>query len=581
MSITTSYWLSLCMLYDRCFWSRFEIYYNLNQQFFIISLTDTYEGGLVSNRLYATDKDVFDAPRLRYSLASPDDFENFVINPQTGAVRVRTPLTVGKHSVSVRVSDGTRSSISSVNISVQKINENTLSNSVTVQFMGVDDPELYWNTYHTRFASKLSEVLPVGFNPKRDLFISSLQAVNDSVQLLVSVRTPRNSSAEYYTADALKTTLESSKQVVGDFISIGMLESSLCPDDGFVCKGVCSQDPKLHLKDTLAVTVPGNSLVTHGFARIETCTCPTGHFGPECRSYCDEEDVCSSDKETCHLDATEMKGYKCSLPSELKSVFTFQGTSFLQYKMSGKLRTAPLQFSFRVRTYQANATIFYVGGNQDFVCLQTQNGLLSLTFDCGGGITTMLRSHIYIHDGKWHDVVISPKKVLQRDSPCAFELNVDGKYSASVQSPGGRSILQLDDLMIGGIPYNRDFNPDERKRAVRDLLLIRKGFRGCLEDVKLNSVPLKQSNTLGSIQIEQELSLVGSSGITDSCVMNTDVCFYNSCENLGTCVPSADGGFYCDCQLGYTGERCEKADLCQSLPCKNKGVCLSDGDSFR
>ena len=65
------------------------------------------------------------------------------------------------------------------------------------------------------------------------------------------------------------------------------------------------------------------------------------------------------------------------------------------------------------------------------------------------------------------------------------------------------------------------------------------------------------------------------------CVITADICSYNSCDNSGTCVPSVDGSFYCSCPSGFTGRRCEKVDLCQSLPCKNKGVCLSDSDTFR
>ena len=98
-------------------------------------------------------------------------------------------------------------------------------------------------------------------------------------------------------------------------------------------------------------------------------------------------------------------------------------------------------------------------------------------------------------------------------SPCAFELTVDKKYSASVQSLRGHHLLELDDLMIGGIPYNRDFKLDHKKRAARDLTLIRKGFRGCLENIRLNSAPL-HSNALVPPSAENQLELVGSSGIT-------------------------------------------------------------------
>ena len=131
----------------------------------------------------------------------------------------------------------------------------------------------------------------------------------------------------------------------------------------------------------------------------------------------------------------------------------------------------------------------------------------------------MLRSNIYIHDGKWHDVNITPKDVPS-GTPCAFELTVDKKYSASVQSLRGHHQLELDDFIIGGIPYNRDFNTasnnQQPKAAVvkRDLTLIRRGFRGCLENIRLNSSPLHHSSTLIVPNGGNQLELIGSSGIT-------------------------------------------------------------------
>ena len=80
----------------------------------------------------------------------------------------------------------------------------------------------------------------------------------------------------------------------------------------------------------------------------------------------------------------------------------------------------------------------------------------------------------------------------------------------------------------------------------------------------------------------------------DCCETNTNDCDPNPCENGGTCQVAAIldinitftninifflaqdqiNGYLCDCEAGWTGERCSvNIDDCATNPCQNGGTC--------
>ncbi len=52
----------------------------------------------------------------------------------------------------------------------------------------------------------------------------------------------------------------------------------------------------------------------------------------------------------------------------------------------------------------------------------------------------------------------------------------------------------------------------------------------------------------------------------------------NPCVS-GTCL-NQGGNFFCRCNPGYTGQKCEICDPCTPNPCSNNGQCTSQGTSF-
>ncbi|XP_061913640.1 protein eyes shut homolog isoform X2 [Entelurus aequoreus] len=52
------------------------------------------------------------------------------------------------------------------------------------------------------------------------------------------------------------------------------------------------------------------------------------------------------------------------------------------------------------------------------------------------------------------------------------------------------------------------------------------------------------------------------------------------CSGNGVCQTDQwERAYYCRCHHQYSGKFCEKCDACLNNPCKNNGVCLSNGSS--
>ncbi|XP_049280450.1 sushi, von Willebrand factor type A, EGF and pentraxin domain-containing protein 1-like [Anopheles funestus] len=64
------------------------------------------------------------------------------------------------------------------------------------------------------------------------------------------------------------------------------------------------------------------------------------------------------------------------------------------------------------------------------------------------------------------------------------------------------------------------------------------------------------------------------------CEFYVDPCRSDYCLNGGSCV-EADGRPFCECPLGYEGERCEwRKDFCTPNPCEYRGVCVNVDEGY-
>lgn len=105
--------------------------------------------------------------------------------------------------------------------------------------------------------------------------------------------------------------------------------------------------------------------------------------------------------------------------------------------------------------------------------MQIFNGMLQYRFDCGSGEGTVIIP-LLISDGIWHDIVV------ERHGKTA-ELILDHQYSSMAISPGINDVLDLRDNHVYFGAEVEMYN---------GFLDVRRGFEGCMENIKLYDVRL-------------------------------------------------------------------------------------------
>ena len=518
-------------------------------------LSDQFCSGMISRSLHATDEDPFDSKRLRFQIASADDFEFFSLNPFNGSIHVIAPLAAGhQRNVTVRVSDGSRSSSATLLVTVERIQPETLHNAVEIHLEGVTSPENYLSEKHRTFELTLKETLPPGFDPSNDLRIISLhQAGPSSIRLLIIIQKPTPDGG-FYSSKAIRSLLLQSKDIISERLDVIVRDviGTECKLTSSSCAGKCLSLIKLgNTSNELPVTSQTRSVLTPRFTRAPVCICPKGYVGNQCQPICDViDDVCAPD-EVCHVDATESSGYRCSKSNQRPEVIAFGGASIQRFVSTSQ--EIPFHVSFRFRTFQHNATLLRATGSS-FAHLRIASRFLYFRFGCSGGIShVMTQSESRVDDGKWHDVIIE-----SLTGSCAFRVVLDSRYEATSGS-GQKQDVVFKELILGGV--------SDVTGAIVD------GFIGCLEDFRLED---KLIRDLGKIQLVEEKK------ISDRCEIEISLCRHNPCLNGGLCeIDLERGDVRCECLDGFSGDKCEQKHVCEFDTCANGGVCLSQGHGFR
>lgn len=195
---------------------------------------------------------------------------------------------------------------------------------------------------------------------------------------------------------------------------------------------------------------------------------------------------------------------------------------------------------------------------------QLEGGDLHYRWDLGSGEGLVAVTSLRVDDGQWHHVN------LERFGNTA-EVTVDGQHRGQGASPGSSDLLNLDTphLYLGAEirPWAGAQDP-------------RKGFVGCVDDPRVDDIPLPLTHTA----ITKVASLTRLTHVEPHCqtaLQPPGVCGAHPCLNGGTCEERG-ASFICQCHPRFRGSRCElDSNPCASSPCLNNGHCVNFENSYR
>lgn len=118
--------------------------------------------------------------------------------------------------------------------------------------------------------------------------------------------------------------------------------------------------------------------------------------------------------------------------------------------------------------------------------LQVVNGMVQYRFDCGSGEGLVRVIHMFVNDGKWHEITVERNKK-------EAEVIIDGKYSAFGSVPGTNDVLNLNshDVYFGA-----------KVKELAGTNAITKGFKGCMANIKIDKthVPRAGANDVAELR---------------------------------------------------------------------------------
>ncbi|KAM4709804.1 protocadherin Fat 1 [Discoglossus pictus] len=526
-------------------------------EIYITTFGEEYSGGVIG-KIHATDQDVYDM--LTYSLDSK--MENlFSVSSTGGKLIAHKPLDVGQYLLNVSVTDGKFTTAADITVHIRQITQDLLNHSITFRFANLA-PEEFVGDYWRNFQRTLKNTLG---GRKIDVQIVSLQPSDPPTNLdvLLAVEKPGN---VLFAPKVLIQKINSSVADIEDISGVKILDifHKLC---------INMDCPKRFCDEK--ISVDENAMSTHSTARLSfvtprhlrksVCLCKGGKC-PTLISLC-EGNPCPEGTE-CIVDAKEGQ-YSCVCPGDqhgqcnVVSSVTFNGNSYIKYRMQENENKEEMKLSMKLRTYSAHAVVMYARGT-DYSILEIHGGKLQYKFDCGSGPGIVSVQSIHVNDGHWHTVS------LEVDGNYA-RLVLDRVHTASGTAPGTLRTLNLDNYVFFGGHMRQQGSKHGRSTHVSN------GFRGCMDSVVLNGQELPlNSKSKSYVHVEESVDLSPGCSLTTA-----DVCLSNPCQNGGICSPLSNGGYYCKCTSIYMGTHCEiSINPCAANPCLYGGTCVVVKDDF-
>uniref|UniRef100_A0A8C4PK00 Slit homolog 2 protein n=1 Tax=Equus asinus asinus TaxID=83772 RepID=A0A8C4PK00_EQUAS len=281
-----------------------------------------------------------------------------------------------------------------------------------------------------------------------------------------------------------------------------------------------------------------------------TCICPEGYSGLFCEfsppmvlprtSPCDNFD-CQNGAQ-CIIRINEpicqcLPGYQGEKCEKLVSVNFVNKESYLQIP-SAKVRPQT-NITLQIATDEDSGILLYKG-DKDHIAVELYRGRVRASYDTGSHPASAIYSVETINDGNFHIV-----ELLALDQ--SLSLSVDGGSPKIITNLSKQSTLNFDSpLYVGGKSLRQ--SPGQNGTS----------FHGCIRNLYINS------------ELQDFRKVPMQTGILPGC----EPCHKKVCTH-GTCHPSSQSGFTCECEEGWTGPLCDQRtnDPCLGNKCVH-GTCL-------
>ncbi|GMT09081.1 hypothetical protein PFISCL1PPCAC_378, partial [Pristionchus fissidentatus] len=226
--------------------------------------------------------------------------------------------------------------------------------------------------------------------------------------------------------------------------------------------------------------------------------------------------------------------FSCSSPSAPPDVLSFlKGDvhSLIELPKWNAMNSGTL--SFHIRPLDNDGIVLFHGatlGGSDYVAFELIDGHLFLVLNLGSGaVRLQTTAHRLTEGHNWHSVQLE----RQGRNGHVIVDNIKTDFS----TPGVSANLIIDDpVFLGGVPANSNLQFPSSVWSIG----LRKGFVGCIKNVRFNGITSK---------ISAAFEAQNTTGITVGCSLPptpVDHCSSSPCQNFGHCE-NAFGTFKCDC----------------------------------
>ncbi|GMS79675.1 hypothetical protein PENTCL1PPCAC_1850 [Pristionchus entomophagus] len=226
--------------------------------------------------------------------------------------------------------------------------------------------------------------------------------------------------------------------------------------------------------------------------------------------------------------------FSCSSPSSPPDVLSFVKAdvhSHIELPKWNAMNSGTL--SFHLRPLESDGLVLFHGttqGGDDYVAFELIDGHLFLVLNLGSGaVRLQTTAHRLTEDHAWHSVQLE----RQGRNGHVIVDNIKTDFS----TPGVSANLIVDEAVyLGGIPANANLQFPSSVWSIG----LRKGFVGCIKNVRFNGITKK---------ISAAFEAQNTTGITVGCSLPSspvDHCSSSPCQNFGHCE-NAFGTFKCDC----------------------------------